>query len=142
MKELVLFYSYSGNTKGAAEKFARENNCDICEITDVKKPGKIAAYTAGIIKVFRNSARPIKPLMLATGNAVNFGDYEIINIFTPVWADHPTPSVVGALKLLPNGAKIKLFMISASGKSGKESVTKRFNDLGLEILGYEDILIK
>ena len=133
MKELVLFYSYSGNTKKAAEKFAQDNNFDICEVVDEKRPNKLAAYTAGIVKVIKNSGRKIKPL------DVKFEDYDIINVFSPVWANHVTPSIVSAFKLLPSGTKIKLFMVSASGKSGQESQSKRVTDLGLELIGYEDI---
>ena len=141
MKELVLFYSYSGNTKGAAEKFAQDNNFDICEVLDKKRPGKLSAYAGGIIKVMKNSGYKIKSLEI-NGKPVNFGDYGVVNVFSPVWADHVTPSVVSALRLIPSGTKIKLFMISASGKSGKESQSERIKSLGLEIVGYEDIKIK
>ena len=138
MKELVLFYSYSGNTKKAAGKFAQENNCDICEVTDQKRPNKFAAYTAGIVKVMKNSGRPIKPLMI-NGSAVKFEDYDVINVFSPAWAGHITPSMVSALKSIPQGKKIKLFMVSMSGNSAKDSQSNRIEDLGLEIMGYEDI---
>ena len=138
MNELVLFYSYSGNTKKAAEKFSQDNHFDICEVIDEKRPNKFAAYTAGIVKVMKNSGRKIKPLMI-NGNAVKFEDYDIINVFSPVWAGHITPSMVSALKLFPNGTKIKLFMVSASGKSEKDSMSNRIQDFGLEIVGYEDI---
>ena len=133
MRELVLFYSYSGNTKKIAEKFAQENSFDICEVTDVKRPNKFAAYTAGIVKVFKGSGRKINPL------DVKFEDYEVVNVFSPVWASHVTPSIVGAFKLMPSKTKIKLFMVSMSGKSEKDSQSKRVTDLGLEIVGYEDI---
>jgi len=133
MKELVLYYSYSGSTKKIAEEFARKNNFDVCEVTDLKKPNKLAAYTAGIVKVIRNGAFKISPL------AVKAEDYDVINIFAPVWADHPAPSMNGALKTLPAGTKIKLFMVSHSGRSGKDSVSARVRALGLEIVGYEDI---
>ena len=140
MKELVLFYSYSGakNTKKAAEKFAQDNNFDICEVIDQKRPNKLAAYTAGIVKVMKNSGRKIQPLMI-NGNAVNFGDYAVVNVFSPVWASHTTPSINSALKLIPPNTKIKLFMVSMSGKSEKDSQSKRIADLGLEVIGYDDI---
>jgi len=138
MNELVLFYSYSGNTKKIAEKFSQDNHFDICEVIDEKRPNKFAAYTAGIVKVMKNSGRKIKPLMI-NGNSVKFEDYDVINVFSPVWAAHITPSMVSALKLLPNGTKIKLFMVSASGKSEKGSMSNRIQNMGLEIVGYEDI---
>jgi len=138
MKELVLFYSYSGHTKKAAEKSAQDNNFDICEITDKKRPNKFAAYTAGCFKAMKGSSREINPLMI-DGNNLKFEDYDIINIYAPIWAGHPAPSMNGALKLLPSGTKVKLYMISASGESKKDNITKRVQALGLEIAGYEDI---
>jgi flavodoxin len=133
MSELVLFYSYSGNTKKVAEKFSQDNNFDICEVIDKKRPNKFIVFIVGIPKVMKGSGFKINPL------TVKFEDYDIINIFSPVWGDHITPSMVSALKLIPKGTKVKLFMVSMSGKSGKDSQSKRIEDLGLEIVGYEDI---
>jgi menaquinone-dependent protoporphyrinogen IX oxidase len=138
MKELVLFYSYTGNTKKAAEKFAKEKGFDVCEATDKKRPKKFFAYTAGIVKVIKNGIYEINPLKV-NGEAVNFEDYGVVNVFAPVWAGHAAPSANAALRLLPKGTKIKLFMVSASQKSDKESQSKRITDLGLEIIGYEDL---
>jgi len=47
VKTIVLFYTYSGNTKAVAEKLADKENADVAEIKDVKRPGKFKAYTAG-----------------------------------------------------------------------------------------------
>ena len=133
MKELVLFYSYSGNTRKIAEKYAQENNFDIYEVIAVKKPNKLRDYTAGIIKCMTNGVCKIKPL------DVNFADYDIINIFAPVWAGVFAPAMNSALKLIPPGKIIKLFMVSMSGASSKDIVSKRVQKLGLEVAGYEDI---
>jgi len=133
MKELVLFYSYAGNTKKAAEKFSQDHNFDICEVLDQKRPGKFAAYTAGCFKALKGSSRPIREF------AVKLEDYDVINIFAPIWAGHPAPSMNSALKLIPQNTKIKLFFVSASGNSNKDGITKRIQNLGLEIIGYEDI---
>jgi len=138
MRELVLFYSYSGNTKKVAEKFAQENNCDICEVTDKKRPNKFAAYTAGCFKAMKGGIRKINPLML-NETPVKFEDYGVVSIFAPIWAGHPAPSMNGAVKLIPPGTKVKLFMVSASENSSKDSISKRVQALGLEITGYEDI---
>ena len=133
MKELVLFYSYSGNTRKIAEKFALENNFDICEVIAVKKPNKLRDYTVGIIKAIKGGIFKIRPL------DVNFGDYDIINIFAPVWAGVFAPAMNAALKLIPSGKTIKLFMVSMSGESEKTMIEKRVQKLGLEVAGYEDI---
>ena len=138
MKELVLFYSYSGHTKQAAQKFGQDNKCDICEVSDEKRPNKFAAYTAGCFKAIKGGERKINPLTV-NGKAVKFEDYSVINVFCPVWANNPPASMNSALKILPSKTKIKLFMVSRSGKSGKDSLSKRLSDAGFEIIGYEDI---
>ena len=144
MKELVLFYSYSGNTKKAAQKFGEENSCDICEVLDEKKPGKLAAFIPGIVKALKGGGRKIKPLIIINEqssfqNGVKFEDYGAVNVFAPIWAGHPAPSMNTALKMLPGGTKIKLFMVSQSGESAKDNISKRVQAMGLEIVGYEDI---
>ena len=138
MRELILFYSYSGHTKKVVNVFNRHNDFDVCEVFDEKRPNKFAAYTAGCFKAMKGSERKVKPLML-NETAVKFEDYEVVNIFAPIWAGHPAPSMNGALKLIPSGTKVKLFMVSASGNSNKDLISKRVQDLGLEIVGYEDI---
>ena len=150
MKELILFYSYTGDTKKIAEKFGtenmdkeKENKFDICEIIDEKRPGKLSAFTAGIIKSIKGGGRKIKPLVItANKNAVRFEDYDVINVFSPVWAGHTAPPVNSALKMIPKGAKIKLYLVSQSGQSEKDSLSKRISGLGLEITAYEDIKSK
>ena len=131
MKELVLFYSYSGHTKKIAENFGREKNFDVREVCDIKRPGKLFVFTAGIIKSLKGSSRQIKPL--------NFEGYDVINIFAPIWAGHPTPSINGALKLIPKGMKVKLFMVSTSKESSQNTILKRVRASGLDVIGYEDI---
>ena len=138
MRELVLFYSYSGHTKKIAEKFGEENKFDICEATDKKRPNKFAAFTVGIVKAVRGSGRKVNPLAIGE-KPVKFEDYEAVDVFAPIWAGHPAPSANAALKMLPQGTKVKLFMVSQSGNSEKEKITKRVQDLGLEIIAYENI---
>jgi len=133
MKELVLFYSYSGSTKKIAEKFAQENNFDIYEVTAVKKPNKLRDYTVGIIKAIKGGVFAVNPI------GVKFGDYGVINIFAPVWAGTFAPAMNAALKLIPQGRQVKLFMVSQSGKSEKDITDKRVRNLGLDVIDYKDI---
>ena len=85
MKTLVIFYSYSGKTKAIAEKLATLESADIAEIKDVKRPGKLKSYTAGILASIKGKAWPIQPL------GVSFAEYDRLILFAPVWADNPPP---------------------------------------------------
>ena len=133
MKNLVLFYSFTGNTKQIAEDFAEENELVLCEIVTEKKLGKLAAYTAGILKVFKGAGMPIAPPAIALDSC------ETAHIFVPVWAANIAPPMVSAIALLPKGAALHLHMVSQSGNSDQDGVTKRLQDAGYTVESYEDI---
>ena len=50
MNTLVSFYSYSEKTKAIGVELAAKESAVLSEIKDVKRPGKLKAYTVGIIK--------------------------------------------------------------------------------------------
>ncbi|MCL2298683.1 MAG: hypothetical protein FWC27_00875 [Firmicutes bacterium] len=133
MSELVLFYSFTGNTKRLAEEFARENALETCEIVPAKKPGKFAAYTAGCLKALKGAGLPI------VEPAQTLSECESAHVFAPVWAGHIAPPMNSALALLPKGAKLRLHMVSGSGSSNQEATAQRMKIMGLEVAEYEDI---
>ena len=111
MKTLIIYYSYTGNTKRIAEAFAENEPADIVEIKAVKRPVKLKAYTAGIIATFKCKAWPILPL------EADLSEYDRLILFSPVWASNPPPPVNALLEQLPEGKTITAKMVSASGKS-------------------------
>ena len=134
MKTLILYYSYSGKTKAVAEELAKNEPADIEEIRDVKRPGKLKAYTAGIVASIRGKAWKIQPLGL------NMADYDRLILLSPVWASNPTPAVNALLELLPAGKTISVKMISQSGISEcKERLESILADKGCTLEGLEDI---
>jgi len=133
MKELVLCYSYTGNTAQLAGAFAEENGLPLCEISTAKNVGKLAAYTLGILKVFKGAGMPIAP------PAVDLSACETAHIFVPVWAGNIAPPMVSAIAMLPKGAALRLHMVSQSGGSDQDMVTKRLQDTGFTVKSYEDI---
>lgn len=89
MKALVLFYSYGGNTKKAAEFIQKEIGADIAEIAPIKP------YSADFNTVVEEAkeeidngiVREIKPL------TVNISSYDRIIIGSPVWWYTFTPVI-------------------------------------------------
>lgn len=81
MNPLVLYYSYSGNTRKVAERIAQQTGGHIAAI-EVETPYP-ASYKAvvqqGEREVKAGFAPRIKPL------AVNIDDYDTVIIGTPVW---------------------------------------------------------
>ena len=137
MKTLVLYYSYSGNTKNVAREAATVESADIAEIFDRSRPGKLRAYTAGIVASIRGKAWPIQPL------GVDLSAYDRLIMLSPVWASNPTPAFNAALKLLPEGKTVAIKMISASGKSEcKERVESVITSKGGTLESFEDVMRK
>jgi flavodoxin len=133
MSELVLCYSFTGNTKRLAEEYARENGLALCEVRTQKPLGKFAAYTAGCLKALKGAGMPIE------APAEDLSDCEAAQVFAPVWAGHIAPPMNSALALLPKGAKLCLHMVSGGGSSNQDGITERLRNIGLEVTAYEDI---
>ena len=133
MSEMILFYSYSGNTKKIAIDTAAKYRLTTCEVVDEVKPGKFKAYTKGCYRAIKGVVTPIKPI------EVNFAEFENVLVFAPIWAGSLAPAMNAALAKLPKGTKVSLRLVSGSGKSNKAKITERIKTLGLEIIGYEDI---
>jgi len=133
MSELVLYYSFTGNTKHLAEDFARENGLELCEIRAQSRLGKFAAYTAGCLKALKGAGMPIE------APAADLAACGAAHIFAPIWAGHIAPPMNSALALLPGGAKLSLHMVSQSGGGNQDKITERLQNTGLEVTDYEDI---
>lgn len=134
MKTLVIFYSLSGRTKSIANNLAAEKSCDIAEIMDIKRPGKLKAFTAGIHSSIKGKSWPIKSLNL------NLLDYDHLILLSPVWADNPPPAVNSALELIPAGKTIDIKMVSNSGKSNcKDRLEALITAKGSVLESFEDI---
>lgn len=88
-KKLIVYYSYTNNTKRIAEQIQMATGADICEIETVKPyTGDYnSVVDQGQQKVDRGFKPAIKPL------SVNLGDYDTIIIGTPVWWYTYAPAV-------------------------------------------------
>ena len=134
MNTLVLFYSYSGKTKAIAEELAAKESAVLSEIKDVKRPGKIKAYTAGIIKAIKGKSWPIEP------PNVNLAEYSRLTLLAPIWADNSPPAFNAILEQLPSGKTVVVKMVSASGKSKcGERLDAAIKNRGSVLESFEDI---
>ena len=119
MKKLVVYYSYTGNTKMIAESIQKKLNCDILEIQPVKP------YSSNYQKVVdeeqnnssTNKTPEIKKIDL------KLDDYDEIIIGTPVWWYTIAPVIRTFLKENNlSGKTIKPFATNAGwlGQTFKE----------------------
>lgn len=81
MKTLIVYYSYTGNTKKIAEKIHKEIGGDIAEIKTVVpyKESYNSVVEQGKKEVNQGYMPEIEPL------GVNLEEYDTIILGTPVW---------------------------------------------------------
>lgn len=133
MKELILFYSFSGNTKKYAEDLAKSTGADLCQITEVKKRSKLGAFIPGIIQVMRGSKSKINPV------TVDFTQYNNIIIAFPVWASHQPLAINSAVDLLPEGKNIELIFVSQSGISESQKLVEMVKAKKCEVTSVKNV---
>jgi len=56
MKTLIIFYSYTGNTKRLAQELATREAADIVEIKDLRRPGILKSYSLGCFAAMATSS--------------------------------------------------------------------------------------
>lgn len=136
MKTLVIYYSYTGNTRRLAEQFASKHNAEIFEIKDIKRPGTIGAYTSGCYKALRHQEASVQPIL------PQLESFEKLVIFSPVWAGYTVPAINAVLNRLPAGKPVELYMISYSGStnaSAESSVRNILEGRGCTLAKFENI---
>lgn len=135
MKTLVLFYSFSGNTRKLASQKVAETGADIEEIIEIKKMSVLKAYIVGAYRAMKRKKTEIQPIKS------QFNSYEKIIIMAPVWAGNPAPAFNSIVEQLPSGKKVELVMVSAgSGTNNSAEGTKNLIAArGCEVTDYIDI---
>ncbi len=112
MKKLVVYYSFSGNTRSVARKIAQALEADIAEIRTVKSyPDDYDVLVSlGKREVESGCIPQIYPL------AVNAQDYDVIVLGTPVWWSTYAPAVKTFLKNVKWGGK-RVYTFATNGGS-------------------------
>ncbi len=94
MKKLVVYYSYTGNTKKIAEEVKNKLNCDILEL-EPETP--FSDDYDEVVEEYQNNSIDNKEVPIKDIN-VNLDEYDEIIIGTPVWWYTVSPVVVTFLK--------------------------------------------
>lgn len=128
MKNLVVYYSRSGNTEKVAQEIAKLVNGDVLKI-ELEKPIGFgwAAFTALL-----GLQAEIKPL------AVNLKAYDNIFIGSPVWAGKSSTPINTILHETDfTGKNVFIFITQADSKTPSsvyESITKRVEGNGGKVI--------
>ena len=134
MNTLVVYYSYTGGTKVLAVDFAEKESAETLEILDIKKTGKVKAYTAGCFASIKGKSWEIQPI------STDLSGYDRFVLFAPIWAGNVPPAVNAFLSVLPSGKNVAVKAVSGSGKSGCENKIKGIlKEKGCELESFENI---
>ena len=94
MKKIVVYFSYSGNTKMIAEKIGTALGCDTLEIKTVKPYSP--DYNT-VVNEEEGLAKSDKTPEIEKFN-VNLAEYDTVIIGTPTWWYRPAPAIRAFLK--------------------------------------------
>ncbi len=122
MKEIILYYSFTGNTKKYAKKLAKKIGSDIYEITEIRKRSKMNAFIYGCFQALTDRKSKIHPV------TVNLNDYEKIIIASPVWAGSPVPAINNIFDILPKGKIVDVVFVSENGVSNYDKIKEKIKN--------------
>lgn len=132
MKTCIIYHSYSGNTRGVAEKVHAACGGELIEVISKEYSSSITAYTLGCYRAMKGMCDPIEPAV------IDVAADDVIVIGTPVWAARATPAVNAAVAAL-EGCKGKQAVIFATcgGKEGETipMLKKALEEKGVIVCG-------
>ncbi len=138
-KIAVLYYSYTGSTRKLAQDLARAltesgREVELFEVKDQKRPAAIKAYTAGCFNARRMHPAKVQPI------GANLAVCDAIVLLAPIWWGHPAPPFNNMVAALPQGKKVEVWAVSASGTSAaKEKVAAGVEKQGCTLGRYRDV---
>jgi flavodoxin len=116
MKTCIIYHSYSGVTRGIAEKIKATCGGDLVEVKPKENYSTISAYSVGCFRARKETCDPILP------DTIDVSRYDLIVIGTPVWAWKATPVINGAIAALKGCEGKKAVIFATCGSSAKETL--------------------
>lgn len=131
LKNLVVYYSFTGNTELAAKTLAECVKADVIKLEDVKKPSRDEAYKAGKDASLQGKAWPIKPFNK------DFSGYNRVFVGCPVWFGMPTPEFNAFVEQADfSGRQVVVFVTLGGGSPDKalKTMTEKIEAKGGKIV--------
>jgi flavodoxin len=116
MKPSIIYYSYSGITRGIAEKIQKACGGDLIEVKSKVHYSKLTVYTSGVFRARKEECDPIEP------ETIDVSASDLIVIGTPVWAFKATPAINGAIAALKGCDGKKAVIFATCGGSAKDTL--------------------
>lgn len=134
MKNLIVYYSVSGQTRYVADIIKEQLKCDVFEIKTKEeiKPGVFSRYYKGTKAMFSSVLPELKPY------DINIDDYDRIIFGFPNWGSNFPPAVKAFIEQNDfSGKKIYLYTtyVARGGSKCLENAAKYFRSSSVEEIG-------
>jgi len=132
MKTSIIYHSYSGITRGIAEKIQKSCGGDLVEVKSKENYSSITAYTLGCYRAMKEECDPIEP------EIIDVSASDLIVIGTPVWAFKATPAINAAIAALKGCDGKKSVIFATCGSSAKDTLPilkKALEAKGVAVVG-------
>jgi DNA-binding transcriptional ArsR family regulator len=131
IRACVIFYSYSGITRGVAEGIRNASGCDLIEVRTKKPYTSFSVYTTGVLRSRKGACDPIEP------DVIDVSGYDLLIIGTPVWAWKPSPAINAAVRALKGcEGKMAVIFTTCSNQPGEALpiLSKALSDRGVRVM--------
>jgi DNA-binding transcriptional ArsR family regulator len=131
IRACVVFYSYSGITRGVAEGIRDASGCDLIEVKTKNPYSSFSVYTAGVLHSRKGACDPIEP------EVIDVSGYDFLIIGTPVWAWKPSPAINAAVRALKGcEGKMAVIFTTCSNQPGEALpvLSKALSDRGVRVM--------
>ena len=113
MKILLVYYSWTGNTRKLAQKITSKLKCDVEEIYEAgRRRGKLGFMIGGFQASLGMKSKIEKPKKSPA-------DYDFVIIGGPVWADRISPAMRSYLSQCGKIGEYAIFMTKGGGDHTK-----------------------
>jgi DNA-binding transcriptional ArsR family regulator len=131
IRACVIFYSYSGITRGVAEGIRNASGCDLIEVRTKTPYTSFTAYTKGVLRSRKTECDEIEP------EGIDVSGYDFLIIGTPVWAWKPAPAINAAVKALTGcEGKMAVIFTTCSNQPGEALplLSRALADRGVRVM--------
>ncbi len=131
IRACVVFYSYSGITRGVAEGIRNASGCDLIEVKTKNPYSSFSVYTTGVLHSRKGACDPIEP------EVIDVSGYDFLIIGSPVWAWKPSPAINAAVRALKGcEGKMAVIFTTCSNQPGEALpvLSKALSDRGVRVM--------
>jgi flavodoxin len=116
MKTSIIYHSYSGITRGIAEKIQKACGGDLIEVKPKENYSTLTAYSLGCYRAMKEECDNIEP------ETIDVSASDLVVIGTPVWAFKATPVTNAAIAALKGCEGKKAVIFATCGSSAKDTL--------------------